>query len=134
MKISNTFWAKIYVGFRPGYIESYDPEDDNQKNIDLNRVKDICREYCDDVKLCVNIQPTTFIYVEGEENGAVVELINYPRFEVNDRNIRNKAINLGRILKHCFSQNRISVMFPDTTIMIEEDIEEDIEPWLCEEL
>jgi len=134
MRISNTFWAKIYIGFRPGYIKSYNPEDEERQKIDLNRVKDICREYCDDIKLCVNIQPTTFIYVEGEEQGAVVELINYPRFESNNRDIRIKAINLGRILKHIFDQNRVSVMFPDTTIMIEEDIEEDIEPWLCEEL
>lgn len=134
MRISNTFWAKIYVGFRPGYIENYNPEDEERQNIDLNRVKDICREYCDDIKLCVNIQPTTFIYVEGEEQGAVVELINYPRFEAKNRDIRIKAINLGRILKHCFDQNRVSVMFPDTTVMIEEGIEEDIELWLSEEL
>lgn len=58
-----------------------------------------CQKYCDEVGLCVTVEPVKFIYTGGDETGARVGLINYPRFpESNTGDILVKAENLLDIL------------------------------------
>ena len=40
----------------------------------------ICRDFCDKEGLCVTVTPTTYVYTNGQEEGVIVGLINYPRF------------------------------------------------------
>ena len=61
-KTEPTYWVKIYLSGPLAVIEQ------------------VCREECLKKGLCVTVEPTRFIYTGGEETGALVGLINYPRF------------------------------------------------------
>ena len=78
----------------------------------------VCQEYVDDVGLCVTFTPTTFVYTNGSEPGVIVGLINYPRFPVEPEDIREKALVLAESLRAALGQWRLSVVFPDETVML----------------
>ena len=106
----STYTAQIFVGLRAGYSEEVHSLDD---------VREVCRAYVNSVGLCVTVTPTEFIYVDGGEPGAVVGLINYPRFPSTPADIEFHALELARRLKEALGQNRVSVVFPHRTVMIE---------------
>jgi len=92
-----TYWAKVFIAG------------------DLGAIKQVCREECYGVGLCVTVEPTTYIYTGGEESGAVIGLINYPRFPSEPTEIIAKAEALaGKIMERCF-QHSYSIMTPDST-------------------
>lgn len=97
IKKEQTYWAKIYIS---GPIE---------------KIKDICREYCLLWGLCVTVEPTTFIYSGGEEAGVVIGLINYPRFPSEPSRVKVTAISLARILLKNTFQKSVLVTTPDET-------------------
>jgi hypothetical protein len=109
METTKTYTAKIYIGTLPGYEGEEYP---------LTKIEQICQEYCNKVKLGLTITPTKFIYVDGNENGAIIGLINYPRFPSTPPQIRVHAITLAEKLKEQLKQNRVSIVFPDQTIML----------------
>lgn len=110
-----TFQATIYCGFRPGYGELLKYEEDYMED-----AKNICRDYCNDIGLGLTIKPIEFIYKEGEEPGVEVGLINYPRFPKSEIDIKKLTILLATKLKEHFQQIRVSIVFTDETIMLEE--------------
>jgi ferredoxin len=112
LKIESTFEAKISLGFREGYTDVI-------HNID--EVKEICQQYCNEVGLCVTITPTNFIYVNGQEAGCFIGLINYPRFPSTSEDILSKALELAKIFLEEFKQNKVSVICNDKTYMIESE-------------
>jgi len=115
-----TFIGTIYCGFCEGYNKDYNPQQ-NFIDLQFNKAKNICRGYCDEVGLCVTIEPTYFIYTDGQEDGVKVGLINYPRFPKEVEDIKEDAIKLARTLKEAFGQKRVSIVFTDETIMIGEE-------------
>jgi len=106
----STYTAQIFVGLRVGYSEEIHS---------LDEVREVCSAYVNSVGLCVTVTPTEFIYVDGGEPGAVVGLINYPRFPATPADIEFHALELARALKDALGQNRVSVVFPHRTVMIE---------------
>lgn len=94
---SDTYWVRICLA---GPIEV---------------AKQIIREECLREGLCVTIEPTTYIYTGGEEEGYIVNLINYPRFPKEDHEILDRAINLGKVLRDRTFQHSVLVLAPDTT-------------------
>lgn len=110
MKSVKSFVATIYVGFREHYT-------DEVRAIDM--AHDICQRYVDAGGLCVTVTATRFIYKNGSEPGVAVGLINYPRFPAEVSAIRDKALGLATELMHGFRQLKVSVVFPDETIMLE---------------
>ena len=62
---------------------------------DIEAIRNACREYCNEVKLCVSIKPCDYIYVYGAEAGAEITLINYPRFPEEEESLVLKAEKLG---------------------------------------
>jgi hypothetical protein len=105
-----TYTATIYCGLREGYSERIHKREE---------VRKIAQEYCDKVGLCVTLTDLEFIYTKGNEPGVAVGLINYPRFPASKKEIRKKALTLAEILKENLKQNRVSILFPDETIMLE---------------
>lgn len=65
---------------------------------DIADIERQCAKYCMEVGLCVSVEPLRFIYTGGREAGAVVRLINYPRFPSSPETIRNKAKALAILL------------------------------------
>jgi len=110
MKVLPTFKADIYIGLQEGY---------NGQCHSMYELYTICQKYCNEIKLGVTVTPTRFIYVDGAEEGAIVGLINYPRFPSGREEIKNKATELAKILMDNFKQERCSIVCTDETIMLE---------------
>jgi hypothetical protein len=91
-KTVRTAWAKIFIA---GSIET---------------AKQICREECLREGLCVTVDPTSYIYTGGEEEGVVIGFINYPRFESSEIIIYNRACKLAQRLIKEMGQTSASVM------------------------
>jgi len=87
-----TAWAKIFIA---GPIEI---------------AKQICREECLREGLCVTVDPTSYIYTGGEEEGVVIGFINYPRFPSNEFMLYNRACALAQLLIKEMGQTSASVM------------------------
>jgi len=82
--------------------------------------KTIC-EFCDEVGLGVTVEETRFIYTNGGEPGMVIGLINYPRFEATKERVKALSMELAKKLMKLLKQERVSIMYPDVTIMIEKE-------------
>lgn len=110
MKTVNTLQIDIHVGLREGYsnvIHHYE------------EVLDICQDYCDKVLLCVSVQKVDYIYTDGRDPGAKVTIINYPRFPTEYSELVDHAHKIANILLKRLGQNRVSIVTPEKTIMIE---------------
>ena len=105
MKVA-TYWAKIYVGVGPRGFRN--------PSTWINT----CQDYVDSVGLCVTVTRTEYVYTKGIEDGIIVGLINYPRFPSTYDKIRKHALKLARLLKKKLKQKRVSIEFPDETIML----------------
>ena len=116
MKIEKTYTANIYVGLMPGYDK---PDIDFVQRRKI--VKDICQSYCDKHGLGLTITDTEFVYTDGGEKGVVIGLINYPRFPKNEREIMDLARGIVHLIMTLTEQKRISVVYPDLTIMYEKE-------------
>lgn len=71
-----------------------------------------CREFCDEVGLCVTVVDADYIYTGGAESGIIVRLINYPRFPDSQENIYDKAYRLALRLKSDLRQKSFSLLTP----------------------
>ena len=108
-----TFTAEIYVG-------AYDTEENFTRPV--AEIKEACQFFVQDEGLCVNVRETWYAYGDGEgeggnESGAVVELIHYPRFPRSqpEESITVQALNLAEILMERMNQKRVSVVCSDET-------------------
>lgn len=112
MRLVKTFKSEIYVGFREQYTDKYHTYEE---------LIDICKEYCDEVGLCVSIEKIDYVYTDGNESGAKVTLINYPRFPKEDKEIILTSSVLGNIIMKRFKQYRITIISGDKTVMLENE-------------
>lgn len=110
MKSVETITAKIYLGLREGHTD---------KIHNLNEVKKILQDYVDKVGLCVTINPTTFIYTDGKEEGVIIGLINYPGFPTTKKKLEKTAEEIAFLCKEKYKQNRVSIEYQDRTLMLE---------------
>lgn len=109
-KTAPTYWATIFIGFKDvdtGHVHS------------LMKARKICSDYVNELELCVTLTPTEYIYSEHKgEVGAMIGLINYPRFPMEPGVIEEHAIKLAEILKEKLDQHRVTIQFRDKTIML----------------
>lgn len=80
---------------------------------DLGQAKQVCRAYCYAVGLCVTVEPVTYIYTGGEEEGVRIGLINYPRFPTTKEVIQSHAKGLADKLLERLHQHSYSIVGPD---------------------
>ena len=124
MKKVITYTATIYCGLRDGYGEEIN-----------SSYPDVINDYINNRSggLCVTCTSTTFYYNGGQEPGIIVGIINYPRYPFSDEKIRRLAFELAEKLMIKCKQYRVSIVFPEETILLEnkEKIEQDgtIEKW-----
>jgi hypothetical protein len=117
MRTEKSFNLQIWVGLRSGYGEYIHP---------IEKVREICNKFVntlDDRGLgdCVSITPTEFRYIKGWEPRVIVEYINYPRFPRTEEQILKKTLALGEILRVQLFQERITVVTPETTYLLEDE-------------
>lgn len=111
MMTAETFWANIYIGLRAGY---------SGKLHHMAKLEKLCQNYVDKVGLAVTVTKTKFIYTKGNEPGAIIGLINYPRFPQPPLLIAAHATALAEILKDKLGQERVSIVTPHVTTMLGE--------------
>jgi len=109
-KTLETITAKIFLGLREEYTD---------KVHTLDEVKDFLQEYVNKVGLCVTVTPTTFIYKGGREEGAIIGLINYPRFPTTREKLKQTAEEIAQLCKKRYKQTRVSIEYQDQTVMLE---------------
>lgn len=112
MKVVDTFYVKIYCGRKEGY---------DGKVHSMEYVKSICKDFCNNFQIGLTLTETTFCYVDGDEPGFVVGIVNYPRFPSNPSDLRKKAFSLGYLLIDKLKQQRLSIETPEKTIMLESE-------------
>ena len=117
MKTVTTFTATIYLSLRAGYTDTV---------YSMEEVDKLCKDYCEEVGLCVSVSPVRYIHVSGTEDGCSITLINYPRFPATVEEILKKAFGLAKILKKAMRQHRVSIVCSDYTYMLEEGDEDDL--------
>jgi hypothetical protein len=83
--------------------------------------KQIIREHLFEHPLCVTIDPTTFIYMGGEETGYVVGLLNYPKFPTAPNELAIRASMLAILLLEKTFQRTALVVTPEQTTWITND-------------
>ena len=84
---------------------------------DLGRIKELCQEFAWR-GLCVTVTPTTYVYTGGREEGAVVGLMNYPRFPTQREELDKSAKHLAKFLLGALYQKTCSVVTPDVTFWL----------------
>lgn len=112
-----TFRAEIFLGLR----ESYYHPNSNLRSIihSIKEVEDICQSFINDIKWAVTVTPTKFIYVDGQEEGCIVGIIQYPRFPLSETEILSRTFKLAKLLKEKMNQERCSVVCTDKSYLIE---------------
>jgi hypothetical protein len=120
--VEETFTARIYVG-------CYDTEKDFTRP--LMEVEEVCQNFVNDEGLCVNVQETWYSYSDGSGNGdnepgAVVELIQYPRFPKPEEEIKTKALDLAETLMERLNQKRCSIVCSDKTYTLQNPDHQDV--------
>ena len=82
---------------------------------DISTIKRVCRRFCYKVGFCVTVTQTEYIYTGGLEKGAIIGIINYPRFAKTNEEILSTATELANILLKECSQHSYTIETPDTT-------------------
>lgn len=82
---------------------------------DIEKAKEICAAYCDEVGLCITVTPTDYVYRGGQDAGVIVGLINYPRFPAEHSAITDTAVELAKFLRTGLGQESFSIQTPDET-------------------
>lgn len=78
----------------------------------------------------VRVTKTVFVSkTHYTEKGWEIAAINYPRVETESSRIDEFMIDLATHLLDKFKQNRISIIMPDETLMIERDSKKSIFRW-----
>jgi hypothetical protein len=93
----DTYWVRLYITGPVQVIEQ------------------TCRQECMEEGLCVTVTPTKFIYTGGEETGAVIGLVNYPRFPKTPGAIVDRGRKLALRLLDATFQQSVMIMTPETT-------------------
>lgn len=59
---------------------------------------------------CVTVTPTDYIYTGGEEEGVIIEAINYARFPSTQAFRRERMKDLGMMIAKAANQRSFSIM------------------------
>jgi len=86
-----------------------------------DRIEKVCSDYVTEVGLCVNVKRTNFIYTYGEQSGAEIQLIAYPKFSPTREESWDKATKLSeRLLDEC-SQKSLTIIDEHKSVYIERE-------------
>lgn len=83
---------------------------------DYFKAESCCRQYCDDTGFCVTVEPTCYVYTDGEEQGVRVGIINYGRFPSTPEDLFARAETLALKLLKDLGQDSVSVVGCDRTV------------------
>lgn len=116
VKKNRTYEARIYIGSRARYVGPL---------FTFSELRDAIGKYQHEkgLDVCgpVRITPTTYVWDDYMEDGWEIAVIDYPRHSKCHIVLYDFMYNLAVYLLERFKQNRISIVFPDETVMLESD-------------
>ena len=111
MNKCKTYWVNICVGMKVGY---------DGRDILPNEVIGKVKHYVNNIEnIGVTVTFNEILYPQGHEKGATIGLINYPRYPKKRRKLWNTAVHLARYLREELQQERVTVVSPHDTLVIE---------------
>lgn len=69
---------------------------------------------------CVTVEPLTFIYTGGTEEGMRIKFINYPRFPSSSKEVTDRAVDMATLLMKELNQKTAIVLTTDENIWLNE--------------
>lgn len=69
---------------------------------------------------CVTVEPLTFIYTGGTEEGMRIKFINYPRFPSSSKEVTDRAIDMAGLLMKELNQKTAIVLTTEDNIWLNE--------------
>ncbi len=78
----------------------------------IAEIERACAEFCTERGFCVAIEPVRYVYTGGREDGAVVTVLNYPRFPKSAGQVCSAAGELALFLIECVYQGSATVEGP----------------------
>lgn len=85
---------------------------------DINHCRHELQRMAASEGMCVSLESVDYIYTGGMEQGFVIRLINYPRFQSSSGEIKDNAIRIAETLLEDLGQGSCSVVCSDETIFI----------------
>ena len=119
---ARTYWVKIYIGSVRGYNGTKILENEVVNAIGLfqkNHKKNPLPNAADIVS--VTLSQTTYIVEDYVEDGWVIGAIQYPRFIKQEQAIFKYMYTMAEFLLERFEQNRLTLMTPITTRVLEKE-------------
>ncbi|HSD07651.1 hypothetical protein [Flavobacterium sp.] len=118
-----TFNAQATIGLIKGYSNELISFSDF-KMVLLTAQKQIKKEF--ELVLSTKITLCEIVCLGQEEPSVSLDFIQYPKFQIEEAVLRKAIIRLIEILMELLQQNRVVIVFPDNTIMLEQS--ETIDP------
>ncbi|MDA3907020.1 MAG: hypothetical protein PF484_13190 [Bacteroidales bacterium] len=113
-----TWKASITIGRNTGYT-------DIQISVDsiIEAISEIQKEIANtkNIKLSVKLTECIIVLVGQNEPSVTIDFIQYPKFPYSESELKESITLFAKRLMDVLSQNRIVVVFPDETIMLEQN-------------
>jgi len=90
-------------------------------NHSISSVYNICQKYVDSIGWSVTVTPTNFLYKNGREEGAIIGIINYPRFPLTTNDIKERVEILAVNLLRDLQQLRLTIVDNSVSLMLENE-------------
>ncbi len=111
-----TFTATFSIGLQKGYTQTLYTKEEV-----ITALQEYQNKLIKDKEVYLSVRLTACdIVLSGQiEPHLTFDFINYPKFELPVKILKEAVIKLAKSLMKTFNQNRIVVVFSDETIMIE---------------
>lgn len=120
--ICKTFKANITFGLNKGYTSELISWQTFKKEI--TKVQQLVKDKFN-IVLSAKIYLSEIVCLGQEEPSATIEFIQYPKFQVEEEQLKNAILYFTKELQKILEQNRVVIVFNDETIMLEKTSEID---------
>lgn len=111
-----TFRANITVGLHKGYTN--DLISWQTLKSEITKVQQLVKDKFN-IVLSAKIYQCEIVCLGQEEPSATIEFIQYPKFQIEEEQLKNAILYFTEQLQTILEQNRVVIVFNDETIMLE---------------
>lgn len=111
---TKTFVVNFYIGSRTGSDGKEFTESQLTKEISIYQKNSLDKVLCS-----IRLTKTKFVIRDYIEEGWELSTINYPSYPKEESNIRKFMEGLAKYLANKFMQDRIIIVFPEKTYVME---------------
>lgn len=119
----STYEVKVYLG---------SINEETKKKFSKSQLIDQIGLFQEVYEPTIPVRVTKTVFVSGvnyREKGWEIAVINYPRIETESKDLDDFMTELAKHLLDFFKQNRISIVMPHETLMIERDSKNSLFKW-----